>query len=88
MSKTILVVHPERHIRRLAQLNMERQGYRVTFAADASEAIAEIEKDPPDIVLVDERNQDIVDALADNPNTHNVRVLVVGKDVPSIPPDL
>ncbi|MEO0717024.1 MAG: response regulator transcription factor [Planctomycetota bacterium] len=49
----ILVVDDEADLRELVELNLTRQGYRVTLAADGRQALAAIEKEPPDLVVLD-----------------------------------
>src|SRR2546421_8560345 len=51
--RRILVVDHEPHIRRLLQVNLERQGYAVVTAAAGSDALKSIGKETPDVVLLD-----------------------------------
>ncbi|HWI85593.1 MAG TPA: response regulator transcription factor, partial [Sphingomonas sp.] len=50
---TVLIVDDEAHIRRLLHGTLTRAGYRVTEAGSARQAQAEIEANPPDVVLLD-----------------------------------
>ena len=50
---SVLVIDDEPHIRRLLKGTLDRAGYRVTEAASARQALAEMEVSPPDIVLLD-----------------------------------
>ena len=50
---TILVVDDEPDIRDLVQLNLELDGHRVITAANGNEALAAIEAEVPDIMLLD-----------------------------------
>ncbi|MBN1826460.1 MAG: response regulator [Candidatus Eisenbacteria bacterium] len=50
---TILVVDDEERNRRLAEATLAPFGYRIRHAAGGEEAIEEIEKRPPDLVLLD-----------------------------------
>jgi DNA-binding response OmpR family regulator len=50
---TILVVDDEPDIRELVQLNLELDGHRVITAANGNEALAAIEAEVPDIMLLD-----------------------------------
>lgn len=50
---TVLIVDDEPHIRRLLNGTLSRAGYRVTEAESARQALAEIEANPPEIVLLD-----------------------------------
>ncbi len=51
----VLVVEDERNLRELYQLELEAQGYEVVNAKDGFEAIDLVEKDPPDLVVMDIR---------------------------------
>ena len=62
--KQLLVVHPERHIRRLAQVNLERQGYMVDCAGNTVEAIDLLNRSIPDAICLDLLLPDRVDLLS------------------------
>ena len=51
--KRILVVDDERHIVRLVQVNLERQGYEVLTAFDGVEALEKVKNEDPDMVVLD-----------------------------------
>jgi len=51
--KKILVVDDERHIVRLVQVNLERQGYQVVSAFDGREALKKVESERPDLIVLD-----------------------------------
>jgi DNA-binding response OmpR family regulator len=55
MSKkaNILVVDDEPHVVRLVKANLESSGYRVLTAADGEQAIHTVEREAPDLVLLD-----------------------------------
>jgi two-component system alkaline phosphatase synthesis response regulator PhoP/two-component system response regulator VicR len=53
MFKHVLVVDDERHITRLVEVNLQRQGHTVSIAASPIRAIAEIERQRPDVVILD-----------------------------------
>jgi len=50
---TVLIVDDEPHIRRLLHGTLTRADYRVSEAGSARQALAEIEANPPDIILLD-----------------------------------
>jgi len=50
---SVLIVDDEPHIRRLLHSTLDRAGYRVSEAGSARQALAEIETNPPDVVLLD-----------------------------------
>lgn len=49
----ILIVDDEPPIRRLLCTSLASQGFQISEAADAHGALAEIERSPPDLVLLD-----------------------------------
>jgi CheY-like chemotaxis protein len=51
--KRILVVDDEPVIRELASLALSGSGWQVDLAGDASEALEQIERAPPDLILLD-----------------------------------
>lgn len=53
MPLKILVCDDERHIVRLIQVNLERQGYQVTTAFDGKEGLEKIRSEKPDLVVLD-----------------------------------
>ncbi len=50
---TILVVDDDADIRLLLRLELSAEGHRITEAADGAQALAAIEADRPDLVLLD-----------------------------------
>lgn len=50
---TILVVDDEEPIQELLSFNLEKEGYQVRLASDGLEALTLIEKDAPDLVVLD-----------------------------------
>lgn len=65
MAKHVLLVDDEALFRRSLTHNLERAGYRVSQAAEASAALEMARRDPPDVVLLDIGlpNMDGLDAL-------------------------
>jgi two-component system alkaline phosphatase synthesis response regulator PhoP/two-component system response regulator VicR len=53
MARKILVVDDERHIVRLVQVNLEKVGYQVITAYDGVEALEQVGKEKPDMVILD-----------------------------------
>ncbi len=53
--KTILFVDDEKNIRTLYEKELGEEGYRVILASDAKEALEAIEKEKPDLVVMDIR---------------------------------
>lgn len=53
MSRFAVVVEDERDVADLIRHTLEREGYQVRHFADGSLAFASIERDPPDVVVLD-----------------------------------
>jgi two-component system alkaline phosphatase synthesis response regulator PhoP len=53
MPEKILVCDDERHIVRLIQVNLERQGYQVVTAYDGKEGLEKIRSENPNLVVLD-----------------------------------
>ena len=53
MSKKILIVEDESDLIKLLKYNLEKEGFRVNYASDGSIALAEVRRDPPDLVILD-----------------------------------
>jgi DNA-binding response OmpR family regulator len=51
--ETVLVVDDEAHIAELARLYLEQAGYQVQTAADGAQALAQIERRPPALIVLD-----------------------------------
>lgn len=51
--KRVLVVDDERHIVRLVQVNLERQGYDVLTAYDGVECLEKAKSEKPDLIVLD-----------------------------------
>ena len=53
--KHILVVDDEKHICELYQSELEDEGYKVTVAHSGKEALAAVDANPPDLIVLDIR---------------------------------
>lgn len=51
--ETVLVVDDEAHIRDLARLYLEKEGYQVQAAVNGAEALAQVRQSPPALVVLD-----------------------------------
>lgn len=49
----VLVVDDDAVIRNLLQVNLQLEGYEVSLAADGGEALAEVARSHPDLILLD-----------------------------------
>lgn len=52
-AKTILIVEAQRHIMRLIQVNLQRAGYEVMMASSGQEALEQIGRRRPDVLVID-----------------------------------
>src|SRR5256885_7993928 len=53
VSKKILIVEDESDLIKLLKYNLEKEGFRISYATDGSIALAEARRDPPDLVILD-----------------------------------
>jgi two-component system phosphate regulon response regulator PhoB len=53
MAKKLLIVEDEPDVARLLRYNLEREGFRITAIADGSLTLAEMRRDPADLVILD-----------------------------------
>jgi len=77
MGKTILVVHPERHMLRLIEVDLRREGYVVLTAADAREALRLIQAHRVDRIVLDWMLTELQAALQSHPATQGIPITIV-----------
>lgn len=82
MPRKILAVDDEKHIVRLVQVNLERQGYTVVTANDGKEALQKVEEEHPDLVVLDVMMPymdgfEVLQTLRRNPETANIPVIML-----------
>ncbi|HYR87088.1 MAG TPA: response regulator [Terriglobia bacterium] len=53
MLRKILIVEDESDLIKLLKYNLEKEGFRVSYATDGSVALAEVRRDPPDLLILD-----------------------------------
>src|SRR5438034_9864597 len=80
--KKILAVDDERHIVRLVQVNLERQGYEVVTAFDGKEALEKVASENPDLVVLDVMMPymdgfEVLQNLKKNPTTRDIPVIML-----------
>jgi len=51
--KKVLIVEDDNDLVKLLKYNLEKEGFRVTYATDGTIALAEARRDPPDLVILD-----------------------------------
>jgi two-component system, OmpR family, alkaline phosphatase synthesis response regulator PhoP len=89
MPQSVLVVDDEANILLSLEFLMKKAGYEVRLARDGEEALAEIGKARPDLVLLDvmmpKRNGfDVCETIRANPEWRAVRVILLtakGRDI-------
>lgn len=78
----ILAVDDERHIARLVQVNLERQGHQVTVAYDGEEALQKVAQERPDLIVCDvmmprKDGFQVLNELKANPETASIPVIML-----------
>ena len=53
MAKKILLVEDESDLLKLLKYNLEKEGFKVSYATDGSLALAEMRRNGPDLVILD-----------------------------------
>ena len=53
MMKKVLIIEDETDLIKLLRYNMEKEGFKVSYATDGSVALAEVRRDTPDVVILD-----------------------------------
>lgn len=53
MARKILAVDDEKHIVRLVQINLQKEGYDVVTASNGQEALERVAEDKPELIIMD-----------------------------------
>lgn len=82
MPLKVLVCDDERHIVRLIQVNLERQGYQVVTAYDGKEGLEKIRAEKPNLVVLDVMMPymdgfEVLKSLRREPETENLPVIML-----------
>ncbi|MBI4306324.1 MAG: response regulator [Chloroflexi bacterium] len=80
--KTVLVADDDPDVRLVLAVILERAGYSVTEASNGAEVLEIVEKDPPDLILLDFAMPKLdgrrtLQLLKSNPKTSHVPVVIV-----------
>jgi predicted ATPase/signal transduction histidine kinase/DNA-binding response OmpR family regulator/tRNA A-37 threonylcarbamoyl transferase component Bud32 len=80
--KTILVADDEAHIRELLRQQLVEEGYAVRETQNGPETVAEVQREKPDLVILDVMMPemsgfDVAAALKNNPETMNVPIIIL-----------
>jgi two-component system alkaline phosphatase synthesis response regulator PhoP/two-component system response regulator VicR len=78
----MMAVDDEANIRRLVQVNLQRAGYRVTLACDGMEALEQIGRERPDMLVLDVMMPkmdgfELLRRLKSEPDTREIPVLML-----------
>ena len=82
MARKILTCDDEKHIVRLIQVNLERQGYEVMTAFNGAECLEKVKEDRPDLIVLDVMMPEmtgfeVLDILKKDPETENIPVIML-----------
>ncbi|MDQ2799737.1 MAG: response regulator [Armatimonadota bacterium] len=82
MARKILTCDDEKHIVRLIQVNLERQGYEVVTAYNGAEALEAVAAEKPDLIVLDVMMPEmtgfeVLEELKKNPETENIPVIML-----------
>jgi two-component system alkaline phosphatase synthesis response regulator PhoP/two-component system response regulator VicR len=82
MPLKVLVCDDERHIVRLIQVNLERQGYTVVTAFDGREGLEKIRSEKPNLVVLDVMMPymdgfEVLKTIRREPETENLPVIML-----------
>ena len=77
MGKTVLAVHPERHMRRLIEVHLRREGYAVLTVADAGEALQLIQAHRVDRIVLDWMLTELKATLQRHPTTRDIPITIM-----------
>ncbi|MEI6511832.1 MAG: response regulator [bacterium] len=82
MALKVLVCDDERHIVRLIQVNLERQGWTVVVAYDGLEGLEKVKSENPDILVLDVMMPqmdgfEVLKSIRKDPNTRDLSVIML-----------
>ena len=82
MDLKVLVCDDERHIVRLIQVNLERQGWTVVVAYDGLEGLEKVKSENPDILVLDVMMPqmdgfEVLKSIRKDPNTRDLSVIML-----------
>jgi two-component system alkaline phosphatase synthesis response regulator PhoP len=82
MARKILAVDDERHIVRLVQINLVKEGYEVITASNGREALEKVASEKPDLVVMDVMMPEMdgfeaLEKMKADPEMQNVPVIML-----------
>ncbi|MHB1458295.1 MAG: sugar-binding domain-containing protein, partial [Armatimonadota bacterium] len=83
-AKKVLVIGAERHIVKLIEVNLDRQGYEIITANNRDEAFKKVEEENPDLIALDFMMQyidgsEILQNLRHNPDTKDIPLIILNE---------
>ena len=82
MARKILAVDDEKHIVRLVQINLQKEGYEVATASTGREALDRVGESRPDLIVMDVMMPEMdgfeaLKKLKENPETRDIPVIML-----------
>lgn len=82
MARKILTCDDEKHIVRLIQVNLERQGYEVITAYNGAECLEKVASEKPDLLVLDVMMPEmtgfeVLEKLKADPETHDLPIIML-----------
>ena len=82
MPRRILIVDDEPHMIRLAELSLRNGGFTITTARNGAEAIAAVQREKPDLIIMDVLMPEMdglqaLQILKENAETSNIPVIML-----------
>lgn len=82
MPRKILAVDDEKHIVRLVQINLQKEGFEVVTATNGREALEAVTQHSPDLIVMDVMMPEMdgfeaLQKLKENPDTQNIPVIML-----------
>jgi len=82
MARKILTCDDEKHIVRLIQVNLERQGYEVVTANNGVECLEKVAAEKPDLIVLEVMMPEmtgfeVLEALKKNPDSERIPVIML-----------
>ncbi|MFN0136932.1 MAG: response regulator [Phycisphaerae bacterium] len=80
--KNILVVEDEADLAELVHFHLEKEGYRCRKQYDGNAALAEVQRDPPDLIILDRMlpkisGDDVANRLKRDPRTAGIPIVML-----------
>ena len=82
MAKKILIIEDEKLLRDLLQNRLIKEGYEVSTAEDGEQGLKMMEKDKPDLILLDiimpkKSGFEVMEEMQDDPELKNILIVII-----------